>query len=81
MSDTPGKVQLIGISKIKGEKVFVLYFLQGRNPQWVDIPFFAQYAPKATWFGQSKPTFRGKRIFLQKQNMPPLKNASIVLFE
>ncbi len=58
MSDTPGKVQLIGISKIKGEKVFVLYFLQGRNPQWVDIPFFAQYAPKATWFGQSKPAFR-----------------------
>lgn len=58
MSDTPGKVQLIGISKIKGEKVFVLRFLQGRNPQWVDIPFFAQYAPKATWFNQLKPAFR-----------------------
>lgn len=52
MSDTPGKVQLIGISKIKGEKVFVLRFLQGRNPQWVDIPFFTQYDPKVTWFDQ-----------------------------
>ncbi|CCX95139.1 unknown [Bacteroides sp. CAG:20] len=46
-----------------------------------EMLFFVQYDPKATWFGQSKPAFRGKRIFLQKQNMPPLKNASIVLFE
>gem|GEM_PF-412244 len=38
-----------------------------------EMLFFVQYDPKATWFGQSKPAFRGKRIFLQKQNMPPLK--------
>jgi len=35
--------------------------------------FFVQYDPKATWFGQSKPTFRWKRIFLQKtKHAPPL---------
>lgn len=39
MSDTPGKIQLLGVTEVKGEKVFVLRFLQGRNPRWVDIPF------------------------------------------
>ena len=50
MSDEPGKIQLLGVAEIKGEKVFVLRFIQGRNPKWVDMPFFAAYDPKATWF-------------------------------
>jgi len=32
MSAGPGKVRIVGISEIRGEKVFVLEFLQGRNP-------------------------------------------------
>ena len=42
MSCTPGKVCVIGSEVIAGEKVFVLKFLQGRNPAWTDRVFFAQ---------------------------------------
>jgi KamA family protein len=65
MSDHAGKIQVIGIQEVKGEKVFVLRFLQGRNPQWVDIPFFAEYNPKATWFNQLKPAFGEKKFFFE----------------
>jgi hypothetical protein len=47
MSATPGKVQVDGVVTIKGEKVFALRFLQGRNPDWVQRPFFAKYDENA----------------------------------
>jgi KamA family protein len=67
MSDHAGKIQILGIQEIKGERIFVLRFLQGRNPKWVDIPFFAQYNPKATWFNQLKPAFGEERFFFEEQ--------------
>jgi KamA family protein len=66
MSDHPGKIQVLGIQEVKGEKVFVLRFLQGRNPKWVDIPFFAAYDPKATWFNQLKPAFGENKFFFEE---------------
>jgi L-lysine 2,3-aminomutase len=48
MSATPGKVQVLGTTQIKEEKVFVLRFIQGRNPDWVCKPFFAKYDNKST---------------------------------
>lgn len=66
MSDTPGKIQLLGVSKVRGEKVFVLRFLQGRDPRWVDIPFFARYDPRATWFDQLEPAFGEERFFFER---------------
>lgn len=42
MSATPGKVQVVGITTIAGEKVFVLRFLQARNPDWCKEVFFAK---------------------------------------
>ena len=41
MSASPGKIQLLGVAEVKGEKVFVLRFLQCRNPDLVDIPFLS----------------------------------------
>jgi KamA family protein len=67
MSDHAGKIQVLGIQEIRGEKVFVLRFLQGRNPHWVDIPFFAAYDQKATWFNQLKPAFGEERFFFEEQ--------------
>jgi KamA family protein len=67
MSDHAGKIQILGIQEIKGEKIFVLRFIQGRNPNWVDVPFFAAYDPKATWFNQLKPAFGEKRFFFEEQ--------------
>ena len=65
MSDTPGKVQLLGVAEVRGEKVFVLRFLQGRNPKWVDVPFFAKYDPDATWFDQLEPAFGEEKFFFE----------------
>ena len=70
MSDHPGKIQLLGIQEVKGEKIFVLRFLQARNPAWVDIPFFAAYDSKATWFGQLKPAFGEEKFFFEKNQKP-----------
>jgi KamA family protein len=67
MSDHVGKIQILGIQEVKGEKIFVLRFLQGRNPKWVDVPFFAEYDPKATWFNQLKPAFGEKKFFFEEQ--------------
>jgi KamA family protein len=67
MSAHPGKIQVIGVAEIKGEKHFVLRFLQARNPDWVDIPFFAEYDPKATWFTQLKPSFGEEKFFFEKE--------------
>lgn len=66
MSDHAGKIQVLGVQEIKGKKIFILRFIQGRNPKWVDIPFFAEYDPKATWFNQLKPTFGEEKFFFEE---------------
>jgi L-lysine 2,3-aminomutase len=67
MSCTPGKVQILGISEIKDEKVFVLRMLQGRNPDWVARPFFAKYDPKAIWMSDLKPAFNEEFFFFEDE--------------
>lgn len=68
MSTDPGKVQVLGVSEIKGEKVFILRFLQGRNPQWVHQPFYAQYDPQAVWLSDLKPAFGETAFFFEKES-------------
>jgi len=63
MSATPGKVAVVGVNEINGEKVFVLNMLQAKNPELVDIPFFAKFDEKATWIDELKPAFADKFIF------------------
>lgn len=63
MSAGPGKVEVQGITEINGEKVFVLRFIQARNPEWVQKPFFARYDEKATWLDQLKPAFGNEQFF------------------
>ncbi|MCG7490553.1 hypothetical protein MHN79_13750 [Vibrio sp. Of14-4] len=62
MSTDPGKIQLLDISIVNGEKVFCLQFIQARNPEWINKVFFAQYNCEATWIDQLKPAF-GKNYF------------------
>ena len=69
MSCTPGKVQFLGVSEVNGEKVFVLRFLQGRNPNWVARPFFAQYDEKAIWMDTLKPAFSEKFFFEEEEEL------------
>jgi len=55
MSALTGKVRVVGVTKIDGVKVFVLEYLQARDPGWVHRPFFAEFDREATWFDQLTP--------------------------
>jgi L-lysine 2,3-aminomutase len=65
MSSTPGKVHMLGVSNVGGEQVIVLQLLQGRNPDWVKLPFFAKYDEKAIWLDELKPAFGKERFFFE----------------
>ncbi len=86
MSATPGKVLIAGTATIKGERVFVLKFLQGRNPDWVARPFFAKYDPEASWLFDLEPAFGATPYFFdasarytaQGEHIPPQTPAPIV---
>jgi hypothetical protein len=67
MSAGPGKVRISGITEVKGEKVMVLEFLQGRNPDWVGVPFFAKYDPEAQWLDDLVPAFGEREFFFEKE--------------
>ena len=63
MSSTPGKVQVEGTPVIAGRRVMALRFLQGRNPDWVQRPFYAEYDENAIWLDDLKPAFEEKFFF------------------
>lgn len=67
MSASPGKVEIQGVAQVAGEKVFVLRFIQGRNPDWVQRPFFACYDEQATWLHHLKPAFGKERWFWEEE--------------
>lgn len=67
MSATPGKVLLDGVTMVGGQKVFVLKFIQGRNPEWVNRVFFAAYDPAAAWLDDLKPAFGAERFFYESE--------------
>jgi|AutmiccommuBRH23_1029490.scaffolds.fasta_scaffold00419_36 KamA family protein len=63
MSCNPGKVQVLGVTELLNEKVYILRALQHRNSKHVMKPFFAKYDPKATWFNDLKPAFGEEKFF------------------
>ena len=67
MSATPGKVQVLGVSEVAGEKVIVLRMLQGRNPDWVGRPFFAKYSETARWLDDLEPAFGEEKFFFEDE--------------
>jgi hypothetical protein len=67
MSTGPGKIEIQGVTEVQGEKVFVLRFIQGRNPEWVQCPFFARYSETATWLSELKPAFGEQRFFFESE--------------
>lgn len=67
MSANPGKVQILGVAEVMGEKVFALRMIQGRNPDWVQRPFFAKYNPDAIWLDDLKPAFGESKFFYEDE--------------
>ncbi len=76
MSALPGKVAVDGVTEIYGEKVFVLSFLQGRDPNWCKRPFFARYDEKATWLTDLVPAMEEKEFFYENKLKEILKKQS-----
>ena len=66
MSATPGKVHVLGVSEINGQKVMALQLLQGRESEWVGVPFFAKYDENAIWLDDLKPAF-GEKFFFEDE--------------
>jgi len=66
MSSNPGKILINGVSEINDEKVISLSFIQGRNPDWVNKPFFAKYDDKAIWLNDLEPAFGKQEFFYEK---------------
>lgn len=63
MSTSPGKIEILGVTNINNEKVFILRFIQARNTDWVGKPFFAKYDKKAIWLNNLIPAFNEKKFF------------------
>ncbi len=51
----PQFVGLDGVTEVNGEKVFVLKFIQARDPSLVGQVFFARYDPTACWLDELAP--------------------------
>ena len=65
MSATPGKVLVEGVAEVRGERVFVLKFIQAREPAWINRVFFAKYDASATWLRELVPAFGEEEFFFQ----------------
>jgi L-lysine 2,3-aminomutase len=66
MSAGPGKVQILGINEIHGQKVFTLRFIQGRDPDWVGRPFFAEFNKHAIWLDDLEPALGDQQFFFDE---------------
>lgn len=75
MSADPGKVQLLGETEVAGKKVMGLRFLQGRNPEWVHKPFFAEYDEDAIWLDDLKPAFENE--FFYEEEFEEMKRKEV----
>jgi KamA family protein len=67
MSADPGKIQVLGVTEIGGEKVIALRMLQGRNPDWAMRLFFAEYDEEAVWLSDLRPAFGEKHFFFEAE--------------
>ncbi|MEL6931101.1 MAG: lysine 2,3-aminomutase, partial [Cyanobacteria bacterium J06600_6] len=66
MSALPGKILVHGVSDTPLEKVFTLSFIQGRDSNWCNRPFFARFDSKANWLDDLTPAFGDKRFFYEE---------------
>lgn len=67
MSCSPGKIIVEGITEINGEKVFALKFTQGRNPEWTNKIFFAEFDESASWIDDLNPAFGHEEFFFRRE--------------
>ncbi len=86
MSALPGKVAVEGVAEVMGQQVFVLSFLQARDPAWCRQPFFAEFDPTACWLNDLRPALGATEFFyarkleelLEQRRPQPLELAAAV---
>jgi KamA family protein len=67
MSATPGKVLVSGKAVVKGERIFTLKVIQGRDPEWTNRVFFARFDSTATWLDDLEPAFGEPEFFFESR--------------
>lgn len=77
MSCLPGKVQILGVADVKGEKVMTFRMIQGRNPDWAARPFFARFDENATWYNELQPAFGEDKFFFSDELETILKTEAL----
>jgi hypothetical protein len=75
MSALPGKVHILGTTRIGADEVYILQYLQCRRPELVRRPFFARFDPLATWFDQLEPHSRSDAPFFPQWWPNPVADA------
>ncbi|MDY0132303.1 MAG: lysine 2,3-aminomutase [Desulforegulaceae bacterium] len=68
MSAEIGKILVEDITEIKGEKVYVLKFVQSRIKEHVNKVFFAKFNKDASWIDELEPAFGEKEFFFEKKH-------------
>ncbi|MBN1929680.1 MAG: 4Fe-4S cluster-binding domain-containing protein [Chlorobiaceae bacterium] len=67
MSCSPGKVIVEDVTEINDEKLFVLKFTQGRNPEWTNKTFLASFDESASWIDDLTPAFGDENFFFEPE--------------
>ena len=67
MSCSPGKVIVEDVTEINDEKLFILKFTQGRNPEWTNKTFMASFDDSAAWIDDLRPAFGDDSFFFESE--------------
>lgn len=65
-TSSAGKISLMGVAEVKGEKAFVLKFNESRNMEWMDKVFLAKYDENEKVIENLKP-FEGDKYFFEDE--------------
>lgn len=63
MTSSAGKISLLGTTVVNGEKVFVLKFNEGRNMEWLDGVYLAEYDEFENTIEKLKPYKASKHFY------------------
>lgn len=66
MTASAGKISLIGTLTVSGRKAFVLKFNEGRNMEWMDETYLAEYDEKEITIERLKP-FDSEKFFYEDE--------------
>jgi L-lysine 2,3-aminomutase len=63
MTSSAGKISMLGVAEVKGEKVFALKFNESRNMEWMDKVYLAKYDEVENTIANLKPLDTDKHFF------------------